>query len=95
MSGIGPALVMSLLVTVLGGLGTAIAFLLLRSSQPAKRLIQVTRTPAPVPEETAQPGDRAARLLLSAVRPVRIRLGLEENEKLRQNCWPPGSAGAG
>ncbi len=90
MSGIGPALVMSLLVTVLGGLGTAIAFLLLRSSQPAKRLIQVTRTPAPVPEETAQPGDRAARLLLSAVRPVRIRLGLEENEKLRQKLLAAG-----
>ncbi len=90
MNGIGPALVISLLVAILCGLAAAIIYLLVHSSGSAKRLMQVTRAPALVPDKAASSGDRATRLLLGALRLVRTRLGLAQNERLRQKLLAAG-----
>jgi len=89
MNGMGNALIASVLVTVLGGLAAAIVFLLLHSSEPAKRLMRVTRVPAD-PNKTAEPGSSATGLLLRAVRALRVRMGLEQNEELRHKLMAAG-----
>jgi len=90
MNSLGPALAISLLVTVLCGLAAGIGFLLLRPSGPGKRLMLVTRASAPVEENSTAAGDRIAHLLLGALHLIRIRLGLAQNEKLRQKLLAAG-----
>jgi tight adherence protein C len=90
MNGLGPALAISLLVTVLCGLAAAIVFLLLRSSGTSRRLMQVTRVSAPVEEKSAAAADRMTHLLLAALHLVRTRLGMSQNEKLRQKLLAAG-----
>lgn len=87
---LGPALAISLLVTVLCGLAGAIVFLLLRSSGTAKRLMLVTRASAPVEEKSVAARDRMTALLLTALHLIRTRLGMAQNEKLRQKLLAAG-----
>ena len=88
MNNLGPAVVIGLLVTVLCGLATAIIALLARNSGAAKRLMLVTR--APVAEKAGEGGHRATHLLLHALRLLRTRLGLAQNERLRQKLLAAG-----
>jgi len=88
MNNLGPAVVIGLLVTVLCGLATAIIALLARNSGAAKRLMLVTR--APVAEKAGESGHRATHLLLHALRLLRTRLGLAQNERLRQKLLAAG-----
>ena len=88
MSNWGAVLAISLLVTVLCVLAAAIFGVLARNSGAAKRLMQVTR--APGPEKAAETGNRLTRLLLGALRLLRTRLGLEQNERVRQKLLAAG-----
>jgi tight adherence protein C len=90
MNSIVPALVISVLVTIFCGLGAAIVWLLVRSSEPAKRLMEVTRTPLRTPDGASGSSHPATRVLLAFVRWLRTRLGLEQNEKLRQKLLAAG-----
>ncbi len=88
----GPAIVISLLVIVLCALAAVIIALLVRSTEPAKRLMRLTRAaaPAPAPDKTGDEGDGATRLLLSALCLLRTRLGLAQNERLRLKLLAAG-----
>jgi len=90
MSALGPALVIGLLVTVLCALAVAIILLLVRSSGTTKRLMQVTKARPPEPEKPEDKGDHLMQLILAMVRLLRTRLGLEQNEKLRQKLLDAG-----
>jgi tight adherence protein C len=83
------ALVISLLVTVLCGLAAAVIIFFVRSSEPAKRLMQLTRMPA-VTEKSADADDGLTRLFLGVMRTLRGWLGLEQNEQLRQRLMAAG-----
>ncbi len=89
MNDVRPAFVIAALVTLFCGLATAIVVLLLRGSDQAKRLMQVTRAPAKS-NKPAEPRDRVKRLVLSGVRALRTRLGLEQNDELRRKMMAAG-----
>jgi tight adherence protein C len=90
MTNFAAEVVITLLVTVVCGLGAAIIFVLLRNWRPVKRLMQVTRASAAAPEEAVETADRATLFLVGLVRLVRTRLGLAENEALRQKLMSAG-----
>jgi len=87
MNNFAAELVISVLVTMLCGLAAAIVLLLLRNWRPVKRLMQVTRLPGMAPEEAS---DRVTLLLLRLLRSIRTRLGLAQNEALRQKLMAAG-----
>jgi len=89
MNSVGPAVVISLLVTLLCALAAVIVILLVRGAQPGKRLMEVTRVPATAPH-SGEAGDRTTRLMLGALRLLRTRLGLAQNEQLRQKLLAAG-----
>ena len=91
MNNIAAELLISVLVTILCGLAAAIVILLLRNWRPVKRLMLVTRTPVLAAEDAPEaPTDRAMMLLLNLVRRLRNRLGLGQNEALRQKLMAAG-----
>jgi tight adherence protein C len=90
MNGTGAAVVISVLVTVLCGLTAAILYLLVHPANSAKRLLQVTRRSAASGEPSGHPTNLAMCLLLNTVRVLRTRLGLIEDEKLRQKLVDAG-----
>ncbi len=90
MSGNSIAIVTSLLVTVFGAVAAAIVVLFLRSSEPAKRLMEVTRKPA---ANDTSPAGSVMPMLLRMVRSVRGWLRLEQNEELRQKLMSAGLRG--
>jgi len=89
MNSVGPAVVISLLVTLLCALAAVIVILLVRGAEPGKRLMEVTRVPATAPH-SGEAGDRTTRLMLGALRLLRTRLGLAQNEQLRQKLLAAG-----
>lgn len=90
MNGNGAAIAISVLVTLFCGLVGAAVFLLMRSCGCSKRLMEVTRAPLRLPLESAEPRALVMRLALKVVRWVRRRLGLEQDEKLRQKLLAAG-----
>jgi len=85
-----PLVLIGCLVTVFCGLAVAVVWLLMRSDEPARRLMALTRAPLRLPDGPAESGNRTMRLLLSTVRFVRQRLGLSHDEKLRQKLLTAG-----
>lgn len=88
MNGIDSVVVIGLLATVFCGLAAAIVFVLVRSSDPAKRLMRVTRVSAA--DKTAASNGGVMELFVRAVRAVRGFLGLEQNEQLREKLLAAG-----
>jgi hypothetical protein len=88
MNGASPVLVISVMLTAFCVLALVPVIMAVRSSDEAKRLMEVTRSPLRL-EAKAEPGNRASRVLLGVVHFVRTRLGLEQDERLRQK---PGCA---
>ena len=90
MSNMSPALVISLMVTIACALAMIPVFLLTRRPGQAKRLMEVTRAPLRLEEDPAEKENPAKLALLAVVRFVRTRLGLAEDEKLRQKLVAAG-----
>ncbi|MGD0929233.1 MAG: type II secretion system F family protein [Candidatus Korobacteraceae bacterium] len=80
----------SMMVTVFCALAVVLVALLMRGSNEAKRLMEVTRTQ--LRSEPAPGGARnpASQLLLGLARFVRTRLGFAQDEKLRQKLLAAG-----
>ncbi len=90
MSGTSPVLVASVMLTLFCALALVPVFLLMRSNEEAKRLMEVTRSPLRLDETKPEAGNRASRILLRVVHFVRTRLGLEQDERLRQKLIAAG-----
>ena len=82
-------LVISVMLTAFCVLALVPVIMAVRSSDEAKRLMEVTRSPLRL-EAKAEPGNRASRVLLGVVHFVRTRLGLEQDERLRQKLIAAG-----
>ncbi|MFZ0312578.1 MAG: hypothetical protein WAL85_07725, partial [Candidatus Korobacteraceae bacterium] len=82
--------VVSSMVTVFCALAVVLVALLMRGSNEAKRLMEVTRTP--LRSDAAGNGARTAawRRLLAPAHFVRTRLGFAQDEKLRQKLLAAG-----
>lgn len=89
MNGASPVLVISVMLMVFCVLALVPVIMAVRSSDEAKRLMEVTRSPLRL-EAKGEPGNRASRVLLGVVRFVRTRLGLEQDERLRQKLIAAG-----
>ena len=90
MNTMSPALLISLMATLFCTLALIPVFLLMRSSNESKRLIEVTRAPLRLQEGAAEARHWAMRMLLGGVHFVRTRLGLAQDEKLRQKLLAAG-----
>jgi len=90
MSGASPALVIGVMLTLFCALAVVPVFLLVRSNEEGKRLMEVTRSPLRLGGPASEAGNQASRILLSVVRFVRTRLGLEQDERLRQKLIAAG-----
>ena len=90
MSGMNTLQVVSSMVTVFCALAVVLVALLMRGSNEAKRLMEVTRTP--LRSDAAGNGARTAawRRLLAPAHFVRTRLGFAQDEKLRQKLLAAG-----
>jgi tight adherence protein C len=91
MSGMNAIRVISWMVTVFFALAAILVALLMRGSNEAKRLMEVTR--APLSSSSPGPGasrNPAAGLLLGVARFIRTRLGFAQDEKLRQKLLAAG-----
>jgi tight adherence protein C len=86
----GPILWISLLLTIFCALALIPVFLLMRSGNQSKRLMQVTSAPLRLQESVAEARNWAMRILLGLVHFVRTRLGLAQDEKLRQKLLAAG-----
>ena len=86
----GPILWISLLLTIFCALALIPVFLLMRSSNQSKRLMEVTSAPLRLQESVAEARHWATRILLGLVHFVRTRLGLAQDEKLRQKLLAAG-----
>ncbi len=89
MNGASPVLVISVMLTSFCALALVPVIMAVRSKDEAKRLMEVTRSPLRL-EGKAEPGNRASRVLLRVVHFVRTRLGLEQDERLRQKLIAAG-----
>lgn len=85
-----PVLLISLMVTMFCALALIPVFLLMRSSNESKRLIEVTRAPLRLQDNAVAARNWALRILLSVVHFARTRLGLAQDEKLRQKLLAAG-----
>jgi tight adherence protein C len=90
MSNMSPALVISLMVTIACALAMIPVYLLTRRPGQAKRLMEVTRAPLRLEEEPAERENPAKLVFLAVVRFIRTRLGLAQDEKLRQKLFAAG-----
>jgi tight adherence protein C len=82
--------VISILATVFLALSALTLIVLMRSSDETRRLIEVTRAPLRLDEQREDSSHRILRLLLSAARSGRTRLGFSQDEKLRQKLLAAG-----
>ena len=90
MNGSSPVFLVSVLLTVFCALAAVPVFLLVRSNDEARRLMEVTRSPLRLNAQEEESGNRASRILLKVVHFVRTRLGLEQDERLRQKLIAAG-----
>jgi tight adherence protein C len=90
MNAMTPALMISLLLTIFCALALIPVFLVMRSGGEGKRLMEVTRAPLRLETEPADSSSAVMRVVLGVVRFVRTRLGLEQDEKLRQKFLAAG-----
>jgi tight adherence protein C len=91
MNGMNAIRVISWMVTVCCAVAVVLVALLMRGSNEAKRLMEVTR--APLSSSSQGPGpprSPATGLLLGLVRFIRTRLGFAQDEKLRQKLLAAG-----
>lgn len=91
MNGMNAIRVVSWMVTVCCAVAVVLVALLMRGSNEAKRLMEVTR--APLSSSSQGPGpprSPATGLLLGLVRFIRTRLGFAQDEKLRQKLLGAG-----
>jgi len=89
MSNMSPAFVISLMVTIACALAMIPVLLMSRRPGQAKRLMEVTRAPLRL-EEPAERENPAKVAVHAVVRFVRTRLGLAQDEKLRQKLFAAG-----
>ncbi len=86
-----PVLAVSLMVTVFCALALVPVLLWMRrSSGESKRLRELTQAPLRFREQQEEQGKALLKVLLQLVRFVRTRLGLEQDEKLRQKLFSAG-----
>jgi hypothetical protein len=79
------------MATVFCALAAVPVYLAVRSSERAKRLLQLTQARArPQEEKPAAKGNPFSRILLRAVHFVRTRLGFAQDERLRQKLLSAG-----
>jgi tight adherence protein C len=90
MSGVSPVLLISVMLTVFCALAIVPVFVLMRSSEESKRLMEVTRAPLRLRAEAEPAGNRARHILLRAASFLRKRLGFTQDEKLRQKLLAAG-----
>jgi len=90
MSSMSPAFVISLMLTIACALAMVPVFFFMRNSEQTKRLMEVTRAPLRLEEDAGEKQNPARRILLGVVRFVRTRLGLAQDEKLRQKLFAAG-----
>jgi tight adherence protein C len=89
MNAMTPAMMICLLLTIFCALALVPVLLHMRSRDEGKRLMEVTRAPLRLDAEPVV-GNPWLRLALEVVRFVRTRLGLEQDEKLRQKLLAAG-----
>jgi len=82
-------LVIGVLATVFCALALLVVLLLTRSSDATRRLMEVTRAPLRLADAPVG-GNRVMGILLGIARVVRTRLGLAQDEKLRQKLLAAG-----
>ncbi|MGC2112763.1 MAG: type II secretion system F family protein [Candidatus Korobacteraceae bacterium] len=85
-----PLLVVCIMVTLFCALALIPVLLVTRSIDQGKRLMEVTRAPLRLREQSAQVQGAVQRIVLGVVRFVRTRLGLAQDEKLRQKFLAAG-----
>jgi len=90
MNSMGPAFTISLMVTIACALAMVPVFFFMRSSEQAKRLMEVTRAGLRMEAEPGEKQNLARRLLLGVVRFLRRRLGFAQDDKLRQKLFAAG-----
>jgi tight adherence protein C len=90
MSGVSPVLLISVMLTVFCALAIVPVFVLMRSSEESKRLMEVTRAPLRLRAEAEPAGNRARHILLRVASFLRKRLGFTQDEKLRQKLLAAG-----
>jgi tight adherence protein C len=82
-------LLLSIVITAFCASGLLVILYMMMPSRHARRIMEVTRTAAPVVALVEEPTSRAQRVL-ALVRSVRTRLRFEDNEKLRQRLRAAG-----
>jgi tight adherence protein C len=90
MNAMSPALLFSLMATLFCALALVPVFLMMRSSNESKRLMEVTRAPLRLQDSALAARNCGMRILLSVAHFVRTRLGLAQDEKLRQKLLAAG-----
>ena len=90
MTGGSAIFIVSVMVTLFCALAVVPVYLAVRSSDEARRLMKVTQEPLRLEQHERTKGNPVMHLLLPAVHFVRTRLGLAEDEKLRQKLLAGG-----
>ena len=82
-------LILSIVITAICAAGLLVALYRMMPSRQAKRVMEVTRTPAAFDTVAEEPVSLVQRVL-DMVRKIRTRLRFEDNEKLRQRLIAAG-----
>jgi len=90
MNTLSPLLLVSVMLTLFCALALIPVFLLMNSSHESKRLMDVTRAPLRLQEGAVAARSWVMRMVLGGVHLVRTRLGLAQDEKLRQKLLAAG-----
>ena len=90
MNGVSPLLAISVMVTVFCLLAAVPLAMHLRSSEATKRLLHITQSPLKLEAAADAAGTRAKRAFVATAHFVRTRLGLEQNETLKQKLIGAG-----
>ena len=90
MSGVSPVLLVGVMLTVFSALAIVPVFLLMRSSEESKRLMEVTKAPLRLRPEAEPRGNRYKQVLLRVAR--FLRLPVWASSRMRscaRSCWQP------
>lgn len=82
--------VIGVMTTVFFALAIVPVLMAIRDSNRAKRLLEVTKSPSRPAEEAPADGNRMKQVVLRCVHFVRTRLGLAEDEKIKQKLLAAG-----